>query len=108
MSHGSHRSYRRRALFMCLLLAGLAGTQHAYASSSDAWEKFQKDVHDSCVTASQGAMNVMRIEVDPYGSESYGFAVLFGFQSGEPKQRMLVCAYSKRDQTAEISAPFEP
>lgn len=93
---------------MCSLLAGLFGMHNAYASSSGAWEEFQKDVHDSCVAASQGAMNVMRVEVDPYGSESYGFAVLFGFQSGDPKQRILVCAYSKRDQTAEVSAPFEP
>lgn len=93
---------------MFSLLAGLVGTHTAHASSSDAWEEFRKDVHESCVAASQGAMNVTRVEVDPHGSESYGFAVLYGFQTGEPKQKMLVCAYSKRDQTAEVSAPFEP
>lgn len=102
------RSSRSRAvLFSCSLLIGATGAQYLHASSPDAWEEFAEDVRASCIAAAQGTMQVMRVEVDMYGSESYGFAVLFGFQPGEAKQRLLVCAYSKREQTAEISATFE-
>jgi hypothetical protein len=100
-------SLSRMALFACSLLAGMSGAEHVQASSPDAWEEFQQEVESSCVAASQGMLQVMSVTVDPYGSESYGFAVLTGFEKGNPKQRMLVCAYSKRDQRAEISAPFD-
>lgn len=107
MSNVLKTSRSRMALFTCTMLACVSGAQDLRASSPEAWEEFQNDVRDTCIAASQGIMQVMRVEVDPEGSESYGFAVLFGFQSGDPRQRLLVCAYNKREQTAEISTLFD-
>jgi hypothetical protein len=91
----------------CALVTFFVGVQHVQASSPDAWEEFQKDVKTACLRASVGVMGVTSIQVDPYGSESYGFAVIFGVETGSSKQRILACAYDKQSQTAEISSLFD-
>lgn len=84
-----------------------AGNHQVRASSSDAWEELQQDVEKACLRASDGVLEVKRIQVDPYGSESYGFAVLFGVEAGTSTDRLIVCAYDKASETAEISGAFE-
>jgi hypothetical protein len=94
------------------ILAGLAavlgpGTPQVLASSADAWEELQQNVEAACLRASDGVLEVTRIQVDPYGSESYGFAVLFGVETGTSTERLVACAYDKGSETAEISGAFE-
>jgi len=107
MSYAFGMSRSRKIFLACSLLASTLGAQHVQASSADAWEEFQQEVKTACLAASQGLLNVMSVQVDPFGSESYGFAVLFGFEQGNPKQRLLVCAYDKREQKAEVSTLFD-
>lgn len=94
------------AIYACSLLASLSSATYALASSADAWEEFQQDVEKACLAAAGGVMQVKSIQVDPYGSESYGFAVLSGVENGSTTERLLACAYGKRSQVAEISSLF--
>lgn len=103
----SRLSGGRTATFACSILAIVSGVQHAHASSADAWEEFQQDVKTACLNAANSVLMVGSIQVDPYGSESYGFAVMIGIEPGTPTERIVVCAYDKRSQAAEISSYFD-
>lgn len=59
-----------------------------------------------CLNAVGGMITVNTINVDPYGSESYAFAVMVGPEQGATADRVVVCAYDKRKQTAEVSGLF--
>lgn len=107
MTLTSGRPRGQLGIFACALLAFLAGAQYAQASSADAWEEFQQDVQRACMRASIGVLQVTSIQVDPYGSESYGFAVLFGVEAGSSTERLVACAYDKQAQVAEISSLFD-
>lgn len=90
------------------LLTVFASSTYVRASSSDAWEEFQQNVEKACIAASAGALQVKSVRVDPYGSESYGFAVLSGIEAGTSSERIVVCAYDKVSETAEVSGVFLP
>ena len=106
MSLFSRRPRGRMAVYACSLVA-LLTAQHAQASSPDAWEEFQQDVEKACLAAAGGVMQVKNIQLDPYGSESYGFAVLSGVENGSSTERLVACAYGKRSKVAEISSLFD-
>ncbi len=107
MTFFSRLSGGRTATFAFSILAIVSGIQHANASSADAWEEFQQDVEKACRDAASGALLVGSIQVDPYGSESYGFAVMIGIEPGTPNERIVACAYDKRSQAAEVSGYFD-
>ena len=106
MTFVSRLSGGRTAILACSLLACVSGTQHAQASSGDAWEEFQQDVQKACLAAADGVLLVGSIQVDPYGSESYGFAVMVGIEPGTSNELLVACAYDKRSQAAEVSGYF--
>ena len=107
MSHASRFLGFRKALIVGSLL-GLSGVaQTALASSPDAWEEFRRDVEKSCRAAVKGVIDPQVVQVDPYGSESYGFAVLVGPEASGSKLRLVACAYDKRRRRAEVSAAFD-
>ena len=91
----------------CSLLTCLSGVEHVHASSAGAWEDFQRDVEKACLDAANGVLLVGSIQVDPYGSESYGHAVIVGIEPGTSNERLVTCAYDKRSQTAEVSGYFD-
>lgn len=97
----------RMAIFACSFLTFMTSAQYIQASSADAWEEFQQNVEKACVNASKGALEVKSIQVDPYGSESYGFAIIVGVETGTSTERLFACAYNKTSETAEISAAFD-
>ena len=106
MSLFSGRPRGRMAVYACSLMVPLLNAQYAQGSSSDEWEKFEQEVQKACLAASKEVLQVTNIQVDPYGSESYGFALLSGVENGTSNERLVACAYGKRSQTAEISSPF--
>ena len=77
------------------------------ASSGDAWEEFAKDVEETCLSAALGKLLVGHVQVDPYGSESFGFALLTGIEPGTNVERVVVCVYNKGTQTVELSGYLE-
>lgn len=107
MSLFSRRPRGRMAVYACSLMVPLLSAQAAQASSSDEWAKFQQDVENACLAAANGALQVKNIQVDPYGSESYGFALLSGVENGSSRERLVACAYGKQSQVAEISGVFD-
>ena len=85
-----------------LVLSILAGP--ALASSGDAWDEFRADVGAACLALVQGP-GTATVEVNPFGSDSYGVAVVT-LSSGAGTDRMI-CVYDKARKTAELSAPFD-
>lgn len=84
-----------------LVLSILAGP--VLASSGDAWDQFRADVGAACLALVQGP-GTATVEVNPFGSDSYGVAVVT-LLSGSGRDRMI-CVYDKASKTAELSAPF--
>lgn len=75
----------------------------AAASSGEAWAQFRVEVAAACLALVEGP-GTATIEVNPFGSESYGVA-LVTLSSGDGADRM-VCVYDKASGKAELSAPF--
>ena len=84
-----------------LSLAALLLFAPAFASSEEAWETFRTQVHDACLAlAEPGA----RVEVSPFGSQSYGAALVIT-KTAEGEERSI-CIWSKPTGAAELTAPL--
>lgn len=80
----------------------------ALSASSDAWEEFRVEVKEACLKAAEGVLRNPEIVVDPFGSESYGIAVLTGPETGGDDQpRRLLCVFDKQSRKAEVGGPLE-
>lgn len=98
-----------RTALMLALVSPLASTP-ALASSEDAWQEFRANVETACteqIKALASSDGETVIEVNPFGSESYGVALIVQTLPDESADR-YVCVYDKQTQKAEISAPFTP
>lgn len=97
-----------KALFLPLTVGMLAGPAMVHASSDDAWEAFRENVETTCralVEAPETAQ--ITIEVNPFGSETYG-AALVTVDYGDAGQDRQICIFNKQAETAELTAPFTP
>jgi len=88
----------------CFLTAALvlAGFAAAHASSDDAWAQFRAEVDKACVSAAKGLIENGRALVDPFGSESYGLAVVSGKAIGAKAGISAICVFDKKTKKAEI------
>jgi hypothetical protein len=93
-----------RAVFAALLLA----TTPALASSEDAWKAFRENVQTSCAKAVAGRLEDAKIDVDPFGSESYGVAIARGVSTDAKAPRAIVCIFGKRSKAVETSGELTP
>lgn len=93
-----------KALSALAILPVLAAP--ALASSEDAWEEFRAEVHDSCAALIPDQGETV-IEVNPFGSERFGAALLITTLPDGGADR-YVCIYDKAAKTAELTAPFTP
>lgn len=85
-----------------VMLAGITFAGGALASSDEAWEEFRAEVKESCAAL---ADDDAQIEVNPFGSESYGIALMTVDHGNEPQERMI-CIFDKQSKEAEITGPF--
>ena len=85
-----------------LATAALLLAPAAYASSEAAWEEFRAKVEESCAAL---VGDDAQIDVNPFGSESYGVAMVTTLQA-DATQEQMVCIFDKQSGVAEISAPF--
>ena len=92
-----------KVLSASALLLALAAP--ALGSSDDAWAEFRAQVEEACRAQLAEVSGEASIVVNPFGSESYGAAVV-SVASGSGSDRMI-CIYSKATGTAELTAPFE-
>ena len=91
---------RRFALCLILLLPA-----PAFADGDASWEAFRQDVSAACLALVQGP-GERWVEVNPFGSESYGVA-LVDLVAPAGTDRM-VCIYDKVTKKAELTGPFLP
>jgi hypothetical protein len=81
----------------------LASCTSACAASDDAWEAFRKDVADKCQAAATDLFVDPVATVDPFGSESYGLALIRGKAKGaETTEIAAICVYDKKTKAVEI------
>lgn len=94
-----------RALLAAALLAlATPPATPALASAPDAWAQMRKSVETACLKAAAPLLPAAKASVDPFGSESYGLAVLTGVPKGGKQPAMLICVYDKRSGTAEVGS----
>jgi hypothetical protein len=86
-------------LVLCLALIA----SPALAASPDAWEEFRQRVQTACAALVQDPGEVT-IEVNPFGSESYG-AALVSVATPQATDRMI-CIVDKVTGRTELTAPF--
>lgn len=93
---------------IALSIAGpalLAAAGIAHASSEDSWKAFRADLAKACEAKAPTGFTIEHMRVDPFGSESYGVAILQGTSKPDGEAQTLVCVYDKREKTAEVSGP---
>jgi hypothetical protein len=98
------------------LLAVLAlgsGTIVVHASSDNAWAEFATQVEASCLKAAAAQIDKPRAVVDPYGSESYGMALVSGPAKGATVKAgraeiTLICVFDKKTRRAEVGSELGP
>lgn len=80
----------------------------AVAASGDAWDEFRAEVETACRAATEASFETASIVVDPFGTESYGIAILTGLErGGDNVERSLVCVFDKVSRVVEIGAPLD-
>lgn len=92
--------------FSLTLLALLASATTVSASSDEAWTEFRKEVNDACAALAPKEGETM-IEVNPFGSENYGAALIVHTVNDDSADR-YVCIFDKKTKKAELTAPFLP
>lgn len=90
-----------RTTFIKVVLAASAGligpATSTRASDSDAWTEFRTKVETACRAAASSELQDANIVVDPFGSASYGLAILSGSVT-------KICVFDKRTEVVEIGS----
>ncbi|RKE85863.1 hypothetical protein [Rhizobium sp. AG855] len=94
--------FRSRKLLAIAALAVVPLSSPAVASSDDAWAEFAKDVAAKCTALAEGRIEQPKVVVDPFGTESYGVAIVTGKAVGADAVVSSICVYDKKTQAAEI------
>ena len=89
------------------VLAGLAlivlALDRSRASAPDAWEEMQKKVAPECrALALAGDFKTASVQVDPFGTESYGLALVTGTVKNTTQEARALCAMDKKTGKAEL------
>jgi hypothetical protein len=76
----------------------------AAASSGDAWKEFAAEVQAKCLGAVSSTIEQAKVVVDPFGSESYGLAIVSGKAKGADAQVSQICVYDKTSKMVQIGS----
>ncbi len=88
--------FLRLTLIVAAASAALAGP--ALASSPDAWADFRIEVRETCLAAAKAqGMTSPEVIVHPFGTSSYGVAVL---REGDDKR---ICVFNKATKAVELT-----
>ncbi len=79
----------------------------AVASSPDAWAEFASRVEQACLGATANTLPDATASVDPFGSESYGLAVVTG-NTSTGNSASIICVFDKRTEAVEIGSEIVP
>ncbi|MCW5714038.1 MAG: hypothetical protein KIT43_05955 [Bauldia sp.] len=84
---------------LALLIAGVVQSR---AATEAEWQAFRADVEAKCLAAADGLFETATAIVDPFGSQTYGMALIRGRARGADVSIMAICVYDKVTQVAEI------
>lgn len=93
---------KRKTLITIVTLGTAMYAAPALAASDDAWEAFRADVEAKCLAAAEPLFATAAATVDPFGSESYGLALITGKAKGADTEIAAICVYDKQAKTVEI------
>jgi hypothetical protein len=74
----------------------------AHAATDEAWSRFRRDVAAACLALAAPLLEDARATIDPFGSPSFGLAVVRGREGGGDGQAMVVCVYDKQSKAVEV------
>jgi hypothetical protein len=77
----------------------------ALATGEAEWDAFQAEVAAACLALPDAPQNAA-VEVSPFGSATYGAALVTSITDGVIEQQ--VCIFDKATRTAELASPFMP
>lgn len=78
------------------------------AASDDAWKAFARTVEQKCLAAAADMVEAPRVVVDPFGSESYGLAIVTGRAKGATTEISHICVMDKRNEAVELGGELSP
>ena len=84
----------------------LLAASAAHASSGDAWAEFAAEVEQACLAATTDVVTNTRAIVDPFGSESYGLAIVTG-DNPAGLTSSIICVFDKQTKTVEIGGELD-
>ncbi|MNL50372.1 hypothetical protein D3C87_1733840 [compost metagenome] len=93
-------SFHRRSALIAVFASLLPSI--AAASSDDAWAAMRRDVSAKCLKAAAGSIEKPKAVVDPFGSESFGLALVSGKPKGAKGKITQICVYNKQTKTVEL------
>lgn len=79
----------------------------AAASSGDAWETFRAEVSKKCLAAAT-SLQKPSVVVDPFGSQSFGLALVIGTPKGSKVAVTHICVFDKQKKTVELGGELAP
>ncbi|SIR17291.1 hypothetical protein SAMN05880582_107116 [Rhizobium sp. RU20A] len=98
---------RIRSVVAALLSAGFVAAAAAgptLASSPDAWEGLRQQVAAACQKLALDRIEMPVVTVDPFGSESFGLALVRGKAKGGDAYVTSICVYDKQRRTVELGS----
>jgi hypothetical protein len=88
----------KRTVLSALLLA--AGIMPATAASPGAWAEMREQIESECRALAETELGEVSVRVDPFGSASYGLALVTGRAGETPVER--ICVMDKAGGTVEL------
>ena len=93
--------------FLAVLMGSLFDGEAGLASSPEAWQAFRAEVASACALAAGDAMLNAVVTVDPYGSASYGLAVVCGPTVPDGTVAYRICVFDKRTRHVELGGELD-
>lgn len=101
------RSFLRLNLMSFLVLLASTNATVSYASTHEAWEEFRKDVEKTCKAATSDLIENPKVILDPFGSASFGLAIVRGKSTYNKHKLEIICVYDKKSKAVEISGELK-
>ena len=87
--------------YLAIAAIGFSTLGSTQAASDDAWAAFQAEVEAGCIAAAAPLLSNATAVVDPFGSESYGFAIVSG-ETPAGTTASIICVMNKQTRAFEV------
>ncbi len=79
----------------------------SFAASDEAWKAFQDEVRNACLEAAGESLDGAKALVDPFGSETFGLALVGGKSKWSDDRLGMICVFNKQTKTVELSGELD-